>query len=124
FDVRHHDLLSVFVECPRIPQRLAGRQWAKARIEVIKVPLDQFQRNHLRAQLWAERLVAVDVAADGVACEESAAAKEGVTGPFVVHPFRQCLDLETLFGEPGVEDGRLAGPLAMPESGAIESVAK
>src|SRR5262249_2506805 len=75
-------------------------------------------------QYLAQILMTGSVTADAVAGEKCLSAKQGVAGAFKVHPFRQVFDYKAIFGKPGIEEGRLAGPNLMAKSGAEKSPAE
>ena len=80
----------------------------------------QFDRQHAHAERLADPLVRGRSGAGAVTGEQGLAAEQRVAGAFVVHAFGQVFDGEPVGGEPGVEDGRLAGADVVTEPAAEE----
>src|SRR6185437_7939226 len=115
---------SVAIESIGIPQRFTGCQRAKACIEMVKVGIDQLQRQYLFLQCTAEILMPLHIAANAIAGEQRRTTKQGISCSLEVHPFRQMLDAEAVRREPSIEVRRLAGTFFMAKPRAEKSLAE
>src|SRR5258706_2325736 len=114
--------LTVLIECARIPNRAAVRQWTKASVEVIKSIFNQLDRDNETAQPLADDLVRPYIRAGSIAAKQDVSTEQRIPLPLKQKSLRQTHGFVMMIGEPFFEMLFLTSPLLEPKITANELV--